>query len=110
MKPIPNRRQYPRRTAYIIAKFSTSEGTYRDVIKNISAGGLFVRTLHKVNVGQSIRLQFPLFSFEQTIKVSGIVSRIDPTGFAVTFSKPIKGLICREGHFPEIVHEGDRLP
>lgn len=108
MKFKPNQRQYTRRTAYIIAEFSTSEGKFRDVIKNISAGGLFVRTLHKVTVGQPITLQFPLFSFEQTIKVSGIVSRIDLIGFAVTFNEPINGLVCEEGHFPEIVHEGDR--
>ena len=35
MKFKPNQCQYPRRTAYIIAEFSTSEGKFRDVIKNI---------------------------------------------------------------------------
>ncbi|WP_319409484.1 PilZ domain-containing protein [uncultured Desulfosarcina sp.] len=108
MKPIPNQRQYPRRTAFIIAEYTVKEGTHRDVVKNIGAGGLFVRTWNKIDVGQPIRLQFPLFDFENTIHVSGIVSRIDPMGFAVIFNEPINGLICEEGHFPEIVHEGDR--
>ena len=29
-------------------------------------------------------------------------------GFAVTFNEPIHGLVCKEGHFPEIVNERDR--
>ena len=34
---------------------------------------------------------------------------IDGRGyFAVTFDAAINGLVCREGHFPDIVHEGDR--
>jgi hypothetical protein len=52
---------------------------------------------------------FPLFSFDKIIQVSGKVIRNDPNGFAVSFDKPIKGLICKEGHLPEIVHESDRL-
>jgi len=32
MNPIPNNRQYPRRTAFIIAEYTLKEGTYRDVI------------------------------------------------------------------------------
>ena len=108
MNPIPNQCQYPCRTAFIIAEYTTIKGTRQDVIKNIGACGLFVRTWKKVEVGQTIKLKFPLFSFEQTLQVSGTVSRIEPTGFAVTFDNLIKGLICKEGHFPEIVHESDR--
>lgn len=103
-----NQRQYPRRTTFIFANYTVKEGTRQNVILNISAGGLFVRTWDKVVPGQSITLQFPLFSFEQTIQVSGTISRIEPMGFAVTFDNPIGEMICREGHFPEIVHQGNR--
>ena len=109
MKYIPKRNTLPRRTSYIITKYTVKEGTFRDVIKNIGAGGLFVRTSRKVDAGQPIVLQFPLFNFEQTIEVTGTVSRIEQKGFAVTFDETIDGLICKKGHFPEIVHEGDRL-
>ncbi len=34
---------YPRRTSYSIAKYTVSEGTFRDLIKNIGVGGLFFR-------------------------------------------------------------------
>jgi Tfp pilus assembly protein PilZ len=110
MKYMPKRNTLPRRTSYIIAKYTVKEGTFRDVIKNIGAGGLFVRTSRKVAIGQTITLHFPLFSFEQNIRVSGTVSRMEPLGFAVTFDEKIEGLICKKGQFPEIVHEGDRSP
>jgi len=104
----PNQRQYPRRASYIIAEYIVKERTFRDVIKNICAGGLFVRTSRRVAVGQPIVVSFPLFQFDNTIQVSGKVVRIDRNGFAVKFNNPIEGLICKEGHFPEIVHESDR--
>jgi len=108
MNPRPNSRQYPRRTAYIIAEYTVLEGSFRDIIKNIGAGGLFIRTDRNIAVGQPILTKFPLFNFDTTLQVSGRVVRRDLDGFAVTFTKPVSGLICKEGHFPEIFHEGDR--
>ena len=110
MKYIPKRNTIHRRTSYIIAEYTVKEGRFRDIIKNIGAGGLFVRTSRKVAVGQPITLQFPLFDFDQTIQVTGTVSRITHLGFAVTFDEQIDDLICKKGHFPEIVHESDRSP
>ena len=108
MSPIPNRRKYPRHASFIIAEYTVLEGTFRDVIKNISAGGLAVRTQRRVAVGQPITIEFPLFDFDNLVKVTGRVVRKDPVGFAVTFDEPIHGLICKEGQFPEILHEADR--
>jgi hypothetical protein len=108
MKYTPKRNTFPRRTSYIIAAYTVKEGQFRDIIKNIGAGGLFVRTSRKVAVEQPITLKFPLFNFDQNIQVTGTVSRITHLGFAVGFDEPIDGLICKKGHFPEIVHEGDR--
>ena len=108
MKYTPKRNTYPRKTAYIIAEYTVKEGKFRDVIKNIGAGGLFVRTSRRIAVGQPITLRFPLFDFDQTTQVAGTVSRIAQTGFAVTFDEAIDDLICKKGHFPTIVHEGDR--
>ena len=105
----PEQRHYPRRTAYIIAEYTILEGTFRDIIKNISAGGLFIKTYRKVAVGQPITVRFPLFNFDQIIESTGRVVRRDTDGFAVTFHETIEGLVCKDGHFPEIVHEADRL-
>ena len=103
-----NRRKHPRNASYIIGKYKVLEGTFRDVIKNIGAGGLSVRTNRKVAVGQPITIKFPLFNFDSMVKVTGRIVRRDLAGFAVTFNEPIHGLVCKEGHFPEIVNERDR--
>ena len=101
-------RRFPRRAAYIIAQYTVREGTYRDIIKNIGATGIFVSTTRGVASGQAIELEFPVFEFENQIRVKGTVSRSSRKGFSVVFDRPIEGLICKEGHFPEIVHESDR--
>jgi Tfp pilus assembly protein PilZ len=110
MKPADDNRQYPRRTSYIVAEYTVLEGTFRDIIKNIGAGGIFIKTERRIAVGQPIQVKFPLFDFDQIMQVSGRVVRNESDGIAVTFTDTIQGLICREGHFPEIVHEGDRIP
>ncbi|BBO73116.1 hypothetical protein DSCW_05330 [Desulfosarcina widdelii] len=108
MIPKPNRHQHSRRTSFIIAKYSVKEGTFRDVIKNIGAGGLFIGTSRKIAEGQTISLEFPLFQFDKIIQVSGKVVRHEHNGFAVDFDEPIDDLISGKGQFPEIVHEADR--
>ena len=103
-----NRRQYPRRPAFIIAEYTVKEGKYQDLIKDISADGLFVRTWRKLVAEESIVLKFPLFQFDHIIQVSGKVVRNEGDGFAVTFDEPIRGLNTKDGHLTEIVHEMDR--
>ena len=105
-----NQRGFPRRAAFIIARYTVKEGTFRDIIKNIGATGLFIGTQRRVAEGQSITLEFPVFTFDNLMRVEGRVMRSDARGFSVMFDAPIEGLICRDGHFPEIVHEGDRKP
>jgi len=108
MKATSDMRAHTREDALIIAEYTTSKEKSHCLIKNISAGGLFVKTSRKLDVGQSITLTFPLFDIDETITVSGTVSRIEPLGFAVTFNQPIDDLVCEKGHFPKIVNEGDR--
>ena len=103
-----NQRRFPRRAAYIIASYTVREGTFRDIIKNIGATGIFVSTSRGIAPDQPIELQFPVFTFDNQITVSGRVVRSNQKGFSVVFDRPIEGLICKEGHFPEIVHESDR--
>ena len=105
-----NRQEHPRRTSFIIAEYTVKEGTHRDVVKNIGAGGLFIKTSRKVSLGQTIVLEFPLFQFDQTVKITGQVIRRDHDGFAVEFDEPLDALVSKNGKFPEIVHESDRAP
>ena len=103
-----NQRRYPRRAAFIIASYTVSEGSFRDIIKNIGATGIFVSTSRGIAPDQPIELEFPVFDFGNQLQVSGRVVRSTQKGFSVVFDQPIEGLICKEGHFPEIVHESDR--
>jgi Tfp pilus assembly protein PilZ len=80
------------------------------VIKNIGAGGLFIRTSRKVAEGQPIVLEFPLFRFDNAIRVSGKVVRRDADGFAVAFDELLDALESKNGQLPEIVHEINRSP
>ena len=108
MKPKPNRQKRSRRTSYIIAEYTVKEGTHRDVIKNIGAGGLYIRTSRKIAEGQPIELEFPLFRFDNTVRVSGKVVRVDADGFAVAFDSLLEELKSKNGQLPDIVHEIDR--
>ena len=108
MNPQSNRHKNSRRTSYIIAKYTVKEGTHRDIIKNIGAGGLFIRTSRKIAEGQPIKIEFPLFQFGNTVNVSGRVVRSDSSGFAVAFDELLDDLKSNTGPFPEIVHEINR--
>jgi hypothetical protein len=103
-----NLRRFPRRAAFIIAEFTVKEGVFREIIKNIGATGVFISTWRRIAEGQPIELKFPVFEFNIQLQVTGVVVRSGPTGFSVLFDQPIDGLICKEGHFPEIVHESNR--
>ena len=78
------------------------------MIKNIGAGGLYIRTSRKVAEGQPIVLEFPLLRFDNTIRVTGKVVRTDSDGFAVAFDALLDALESKNGQLPEIVHEIDR--
>ena len=103
-----NRRNYPRRSTYIIAKYTVREGEFRDIVKSIGANGLLIGTSRNIAANQPIVLTFPLFDFNHQIQVQGNVVRSGANGFAVEFEAPIAGLICKPGEFPDIVHEIDR--
>ena len=108
MRITQDQRRFPRRAAFIIAKYTVEEGTFRDIIKNIGATGLYIGTWRRIGQGQPIILEFPVFEFDQVMQVAGTVVRSDVKGFSVLFDQPIEGLICKKGYFPEIVHESDR--
>ena len=96
----------PDRANFIVAKYTVLEGSFQDIIDKIGAGGMFIKTRRKIALGQPISTHFPLFKFKNRIQVAGRVVRIDPDGFAETFTQAVHGLVRKEGHFPAIVHDG----
>ena len=103
-----DQRKHTRKAAFIIAEYTTKEGTFKDVLNDVSADGLFVSTWRRYEYGESIVLKFPLFSLDHIIQVRGKVIRNESDGFAISFDEPIQGLMCKEGYFPEIVQQSDQ--
>lgn len=97
MNNVPNRRRHPRRMALFSAKYTVKEGTYRDLIKDIGAAGVFVFSRQKINQGRTINLQIPIFVFGKRLSLMGAVVRCNAKGFAVMFDKPIDKKIFNQG-------------
>jgi hypothetical protein len=97
MNTVPNRRQFPRHRALFSAKYTAREGTYRDLIKDIGAGGVFLCTRRKILQGRTINIQIPIFAFKKRLSLMGTVVRCNAKGFAVMFDKPIADKIFRRG-------------
>ena len=90
MEQTVNRRKYPRHLALFSAKYIVKSGTFRDLIGNVSAGGIFIHTRRAVENGQRITLRFPIIAFDQRPSLFGTVVRSQAKGFAVMFDRPIE--------------------
>jgi hypothetical protein len=98
MNRVANRRRYPRHSALFSAKYTAKEGTYRDLIKDIGAGGVFVCSRRKMIQGRTINLQVPIFAFGKRLSLMGTVLRCNATGFAIVFDEPIDEKIFNQGN------------
>ena len=102
-----NRRQYPRRLARFSVKYTVKSGTYRDLVSNVSAGGVHIITRNNIPSDQKIILQFPVFAFDSRPSIMGSVVRSQEDGFAVEFDAPFERRFCPDDHFPEYELERD---
>jgi hypothetical protein len=84
-----DRRQHPRHPTPLIVKYTVQSGTFRDLLRNVSAGGAYINTWRDIPSGQPINLRFPLHSFDYRLVTRGIVIRSQHSGFAVKFNNPI---------------------
>ena len=108
MNTAAHRRQYPRYAAVFSTKYAVKEGMFRDLIRDIGAGGVFVSTRRKIIQGRSINIQFPIFAFGKWLSIMGTVVRCDDRGFAVMFNEAIEVKILKEGRFPGNANECNR--
>jgi len=93
------KRQYPRHPALYTAKYTIKSGTYRDLIANVSAGGIYIHSHRDVERGQRISLRFPIVAFDKRPNVVGTVVRSQGRGFAVMFDDPIEERIPKRVSF-----------
>nr|WP_162458740.1 PilZ domain-containing protein [Desulfosarcina ovata] len=100
MNAVPHRRQFSRYTAVFSTKYTVKEGTFRDLIQNIGAGGAFIRSRRKIIQGRTINIQIPVFAFGRRLSIMGTVVRSHPEGFAVMFKEAMEMRLLKDGRFP----------
>jgi len=79
------KRTYIRKPFFMSVDYSTRDRVYRDFIKDISTGGVFIETLRPLPVGQEISMAFSFPNHRQNVKISGDVVRMNPKGIGVSF-------------------------
>jgi Tfp pilus assembly protein PilZ len=87
------KRQSPRKNVSVPVEYATPQGTYQDFIKNVSAGGVFIETKEALEVGHEIVMVFPLFSFEDPVKVNGKIAWKGPQGIGVKFERTLRDFL-----------------
>jgi hypothetical protein len=80
-------RKHHRRDTSIYAVFSGQDCYFRDHIKDISAGGLFIETETALFINQELVITFFLPDARKPIKIKGKVVRTDPKGFGIKFDE-----------------------
>lgn len=68
--------------------FSTGDQAYKELIKDISPGGLFIETRAPLAVGQQITLLLSFPERERPMKILGEVVRATNEGIGVRFKHP----------------------
>ena len=79
------KREHNRKFFHDTVDYTTESGTYRDFIKDISDGGVFIETRNPFSVGEEISMTFLLSEHKKRIKLQGEIVRIGEGGIGVKF-------------------------
>jgi Tfp pilus assembly protein PilZ len=80
-------RRYHRKPLLIPIDYTTKFVAFKDVIKNISASGVFIETRMPFTVGQDITMVFRLPRSRKLIQAMGEIVRSDSHGIGVKFKR-----------------------
>lgn len=80
-------REFPRIACYLTVDFASEGKAYQSYIRDISAGGIFIETLERFEIGQEISLCFSLTEMNERLpfKIKGAVTRICREGIGVQY-------------------------
>jgi len=78
-------RKHARKMFLTTLDYSTDSGSYRDFIKDISVGGLFIETGTSFSVGEEISMTLLLPEYGKKISIQGEIVRIEEQGIGVKF-------------------------
>lgn len=80
-------REYPRRQYHQSLLLQYQRKSYSGEFKDISKGGVFIKTDIKFTVGKKIRIVIPGSKIRQHLKLRGLIVRINTEGFGVKFDR-----------------------
>ena len=83
---LKGRREHYRKSFFTAVDYSNQDGVYKDFIKDISFGGVFIETSIPFSAGQEISLTFPIPYQQKHIKIAGEIVRISDKGIGVKFN------------------------
>ena len=89
-------RKFPRKEVSIPSAYVIKDHIYTDVIKDISAGGVYITTKKSHSVDDEISLNFILSGHKRTIRIFGKIVRSTPNGFAIKFNEIVEELLNTE--------------
>ncbi len=83
-----DRREHPRKSCLIGVSYTVHNQVFTDVVRNISAGGVFIVTSVPLFVRQQLPLAISLPSWDQPLRMMGQVVWKSPVGVGVKFTSP----------------------
>ena len=82
---LKRRREHHRKPFFTTVDYATQDGVYKDFTKDISSGGVFIKTNMPFSIGQEVSLTFPIPNQQEHIKITGKIVRINDEGIGVKF-------------------------
>ena len=83
-------RKYPRKPFSKNINYTANKKFYEGLVKDISRGGMFIKSGDKFSVGQELTLAIPSANRLKNLKLKGEVVRTDKEGFGVKFKRMLK--------------------
>ena len=83
----PPRRKHSRQLYPVVVDFSVDDRFYKDFLRDISKGGVFIETRVPFPIGKEVHMTFPMPKKNQSLKVTGIIVRVSPEGFGIKFKE-----------------------
>ncbi|UCF83245.1 MAG: PilZ domain-containing protein [Desulfobacteraceae bacterium] len=84
-KLVGDRRKHKRKSIFMVIDYSIKDRTYKDFIKNISTGGVFIETRMAPGAGQKIVMSFTLPNCRKHVKIAGEIAQTNLQGIGVKF-------------------------
>ncbi|MFO7736939.1 MAG: PilZ domain-containing protein [Desulfatiglandaceae bacterium] len=79
------KRKHIRKPYFMVVDFTALNKNYKDFIKNISTGGVFIATRLPMPIGQRVSMTFTLPTCKKHVKITGEIIRSNGKGIGVKF-------------------------